>query len=84
MGDKANQNRDLFREVYAKKLHEAIDRNPEEYFYGHDQVDKVVDKMILSLSTGNAHFHGASKSAAKKFGITTVKGIKDFLNGVEK
>ena len=80
----AQENRDAFREAYIEKLHEAIDKHPEEYFYGHDKVESVVDKMILSLGKGEAHFHGASKYAAKKFGITTVKGIKDFLNGVEK
>lgn len=73
-------NLDRFRVVYAQKLAEAIACHPEEYYYGPDKIQGVVDKMVSALAEGKANLSSAIKAAARACGIKpTQKAIHEYL-----
>jgi len=77
-----SENERKFREAYARKLAEAIGRNPDDFDYGVDGIPQVVDKMVPALATGRAFVGPAVKAAARAVGIKpTVGAIREFLAG---
>ena len=77
-------NVEKFRQAEAQKLAEAIARHPEEYCYGPDKLQGVVDKMVPSLAEGRAHLGPATKAAARACGIKpTQRAIREYLSAKE-
>lgn len=78
-------NEKRFREVYAVKLGEAIDRykdDPDQgYDYDKNEIPLVIDKMIPVLAKGGAYIGPALRATAKALGIKpSIGAIRTFLN----
>lgn len=79
------KNLDLWMQVFAEKLKEAIQQHPELYVYPLAEAEFVIHRMRGAFQRGsyNKDSH-AIKAACKHFNIKhTYKAISAFLNGVQ-
>lgn len=79
------KNLDLWMQVFAEKLKEAIQQHPELYAYPLAEAEFAIHRMrgAFERNSYNKDSH-AIKAACKHFGIKhTYKAINAFLNGVQ-
>jgi hypothetical protein len=71
-----------FMEVYERRLTEAVQKHPEEYFYKVEQVPAVVAKMRAAVVAGSFNKAGyAFRNTCKELGIAyTYTAIKTFIS----
>lgn len=79
------KNLDLWMNVYAEKLKEAIQQHPELYAYPLAEAEFVIHRMRGAFERGcyNKDSH-AIKATCKHFKIShSYKAITRFLNGMQ-
>lgn len=72
--------------TYEEQLKQTVQKYPEEYAYGVDEVPAVVKKMGVAFEKGTYNHDGkAIKATCRALGIKhTRTAIKDYLNGSGK
>lgn len=73
---KVEEKLQLFRLEYTKQLQLAIEKNPEQYCYGIDQIPIVLDKMMVAISKNSFNNEGAIKKTILKLtGKSSIKSL---------
>lgn len=70
-----------FREVYSRKLTEAVKINPKEYAYSVNAVPVVAERMIAALIQGTASIGPCVRATCRELEIkSNIESIQGYLS----